>query len=300
MQPLWAGSFGGVARGGGARGGADCNGAARAGAAASFVSAFALTLLLAQWHLFYARFTYLLALLKEYVDAHRVDAEVRALHINLGFAPSRAAEEAARAAAETLGVDIRVVSAGEYLDIIAAARRAGRPVCSVCGTLKRYIINRVPRELGATKVATGHHAHDFLVYYFKNLAGCHHEWNFKILPVVKGSGSALTRIRPLILARPEENAEYCKQARLPFTEACCEHKPERPPGSWVLEMLAAARRAEPDVDIRLVSAIMKFNEKYGRAGAPEGIGRCKVCGEPSGGDVCAVCRLRKLLSRQHG
>jgi hypothetical protein len=36
--------------------------AAWAGAAASFVSAFALTLLLAQWHLFYARFTYLLAL----------------------------------------------------------------------------------------------------------------------------------------------------------------------------------------------------------------------------------------------
>jgi hypothetical protein len=36
--------------------------AAWAGAAASFASAFVLTLLLAQWPLFYARFTYLLAL----------------------------------------------------------------------------------------------------------------------------------------------------------------------------------------------------------------------------------------------
>ncbi|WP_258870555.1 hypothetical protein [Pyrobaculum aerophilum] len=77
------------------------------------------------------------------------------------------------------------------------------------GAVKRYLLNKVPRELGATKVATGHHAHDFLAYYFKNLAGRHFEWNFKILPRLDGQGLILTRIRPLIFARPEENEELC-------------------------------------------------------------------------------------------
>jgi tRNA(Ile)-lysidine synthase TilS/MesJ len=236
-----------------------------------------------------------LALLKEYVETFRVDAEIRAFHINLGFKTSPKVEEAVRALAERLGVPLHVVNARDYLDIEAAAKASGRPICSVCGAVKRYLMNKVPRELGATKVATGHHAHDLLAYYFKNLAGRNFQWNFKILPKVEGRGLLLTKIRPLIYARPEENEEFCRARELPVSAICCEYGLCNAAHAEVYEMIRAARRRDPDFDLKLIGGVVDFNLRYGRDEAEE-IRRCKICGEPTSGDVCAVCKLRMKLS----
>jgi tRNA(Ile)-lysidine synthase TilS/MesJ len=236
-----------------------------------------------------------LALLKEYVETFRVDAEIRAFHINLGFKTSSKVEETVRALAERLGVPLHVVNARDYLDIEAAAKASGRPICSVCGAVKRYLMNKVPRELGATKVATGHHAHDLLAYYFKNLAGRNFQWNFKILPKVEGRGLLLTKIRPLIYARPEENEEFCRARELPVSAICCEYGLCNAAHAEVYEMIRAARRRDPDFDLKLIGGIVDFNLRYGRDEAEE-IRRCKICGEPASGEVCAVCKLRMRLS----
>lgn len=236
-----------------------------------------------------------LALLKEYVETFRVDAEIRAFHINLGFKTSAKVEEAVRALAERLGVPLHVVNARDYLDIEAAAKASGRPICSVCGAVKRYLMNKVPRELGATKVATGHHAHDLLAYYFKNLAGRNFQWNFKILPKVEGRGLLLTKIRPLIYARPEENEEFCRAWELPVSAVCCEYGLCNAAHAEVYEMIRAARRRDPDFDLKLIGGVVDFNLRYGRDEAEE-IRRCKICGEPTSGDVCAVCKLRARLN----
>jgi tRNA(Ile)-lysidine synthase TilS/MesJ len=236
-----------------------------------------------------------LALLKEYVETFRVDAEIRAFHINLGFKTSPKVEETVRALAERLGVPLHVVNARDYLDIEAAAKASGRPICSVCGAVKRYLMNKVPRELGATKVATGHHAHDLLAYYFKNLAGRNFQWNFKILPKVEGRGLLLTKIRPLIYARPEENEEFCRARELPVSAICCEYGLCNAAHAEVYEMIRAARRRDPDFDLKLIGGVVDFNLRYGRDEAEE-IRRCKICGEPASGEVCAVCKLRMRLS----
>ncbi|MCI4446649.1 MAG: adenine nucleotide alpha hydrolase family protein, partial [Pyrobaculum sp.] len=236
-----------------------------------------------------------LALLKEYVETFMVDAEIRAFHINLGFKTSPKVEEAVRALAERLGVPLHVVNARDYLDIEAAAKASRRPICSVCGAVKRYLMNKVPRELGATKVATGHHAHDLLAYYFKNLAGRNFQWNFKILPKVEGRGLLLTKIRPLIYARPEENEEFCRAGRLPVSAVCCEYGLCNAAHAEVYEMIRAARRRDPDFDLKLIGGVVDFNLRYGRDEAEE-IRRCKICGEPTSGEVCTVCKLRMRLS----
>lgn len=235
-----------------------------------------------------------LALLKEYVEQYRIDAQIKAIHINLGFKTSDAVEKIVRDLAEKLGVELHVVRARDYLDIEAAAKATGRPICSICGAVKRYLLNKVPRELGATKVATGHHAYDFLANYFKNLAGGHHEWNFKILPRVDGVGKFLTRIRPLIFARPEENEEFCRSAGLPFSEVCCEYGLCGAANGAVHEMVQAARKRDPDFDIKLLRGVVDFNLKHGAA--VENLRYCKICGEPTSGEVCAVCKLRAKLS----
>ncbi|MEM1597285.1 MAG: ATP-binding protein [Pyrobaculum sp.] len=236
-----------------------------------------------------------LALLKMYVEESRIDAVVKAFHINLGFGYSARVEEVAKAQADALGVELRVVNALDYLDILKAAKAAGRPVCSVCGALKRYLMNKVPRELGATKVATGHHMYDFLSYYFRNLAGGHYQWNFKIVPRVEGAGPLLTKIRPLIYARPEENEAFCRRLGLSFNEVCCEFGLCGAAHLEVYEMMKAARRRDPDFDLRLMRGVVEFNLRHGVR--PADVKRCKICGEPASGEVCAVCKLRAIVNR---
>ncbi|MEZ0318425.1 MAG: adenine nucleotide alpha hydrolase family protein [Pyrobaculum sp.] len=227
-----------------------------------------------------------------YIEENKINATVKAFHINLGFGYSAGAEEVARAQAEALGVELRVVKALDYLDILKAA---GRPVCSVCGALKRCLMNKVPRELGATKVATGHHMYDFISYYFRNLVGGHNHWNFKILPRVEGAGPLLTKIRPLIYARPEENEAFCRRLGLRFNEACCEFGLCGAAHLEVYEMLKAARRRDPDFDLRLMRGVVEFNLRYAKPTAE--VKRCRICGEPASGEVCTVCKLRSIVNK---
>ncbi|GAA5175303.1 tRNA 2-thiocytidine(32) synthetase TtcA [Niveibacterium umoris] len=69
---------------------------------------------------------------------------------------------------EKLGVEYRVVTEDTYA-IVKAKIPEGKTTCSLCSRLRRGIIYRVARELGATKIALGHHRDDMLETLFLNM-----------------------------------------------------------------------------------------------------------------------------------
>jgi tRNA 2-thiocytidine biosynthesis protein TtcA len=91
--------------------------------------------------------------------------------------------------------------------------------CSLCARLRRGVLYRIATELGATKIALGHHADDFIETLLLNLffAGA-----LKAMPakLVSDDGAHVV-IRPLVYAGEDEARQYAKACELPIIGCCC-------------------------------------------------------------------------------
>lgn len=95
----------------------------------------------------------------------------------------------------------------------------GDTPCSLCGRLRRGVLYRVATEIGATKIALGHHADDCIETLLLNLF---FEGNLKSMParLVSDNGAHVV-IRPLIYVSEAEARAYAKEYELPIVGCCC-------------------------------------------------------------------------------
>ena len=91
--------------------------------------------------------------------------------------------------------------------------------CSLCARLRRGVLYRLATEVGATKIALGHHLDDFIETLLLNLffAG-----TLKAMParLVSDNGQHVV-IRPLVGVTESEARNYAKEQQLPIVGCCC-------------------------------------------------------------------------------
>lgn len=66
------------------------------------------------------------------------------------------------------GIDFHIETEDVY-GIVQRVIPEGKPACSMCARLRRGILYRVASELGATKIALGHHRDDIIETFFLNM-----------------------------------------------------------------------------------------------------------------------------------
>jgi len=114
---------------------------------------------------------------------------------------------------ESRGIPYRIEEQDTY-SVVKRVIPEGGTLCSLCSRLRRGVIYRVATEIGATKIALGHHRDDVIATFFLNLF---FGGKLKTMPpkLVSDDGRHVV-IRPLVHVRERDLARYAELNEFPI------------------------------------------------------------------------------------
>ncbi len=114
---------------------------------------------------------------------------------------------------ESIGVEYRIVTEDTY-SIVKDKIPEGKTTCSLCSRLRRGIIYRTAKAIGATRIALGHHRDDMLETLFLNMF---FGGKIKAMPpkLVSDDGNHVV-IRPLAYCTEADIARFARTMDFPI------------------------------------------------------------------------------------
>ena len=164
--------------------------------------------------------------------------------------------------------------------------------CTPCGVFRRYLLNKAAKRLRATKLATGHNLDDEAQSIIMNQLKGNAALSAKLGPVtgVLVHKKFVRRIKPLYFMTEKEVALYTHLKNFSVRYVECPNFNDTFRDN-VGKMLNDFESKYPGTKQGIVNAFLDILPKLRELYQHEEIGTCRICKEPSAGEVCKVCEL---------
>ena len=195
--------------------------------------------------------------------------------------------------------------------------------CTVCGIIKRWILNKWAKKMGANKLVTGHNLDDEAQNVLMNFLKGNILLGVNSAPAtgksgdggseVRGSGFGkvgtgkgeqptadsrqptaeggfVQRIKPLFFIPESEIMKYAKKKKFDilYDKCPCAF------GTYRVETRDWMSNISDGEKMTIVKEFQKLIPRL-REGNFREIKKCKKCGEPSRGEVCSACKIFECL-----
>ncbi len=179
-------------------------------------------------------------------------------------------------------------------ELLSANRRKS---CSLCGSVKRYVLNKIALEKNAI-LATGHHLSDEISQLIGNFLNLQHEYLWRQSPILPEEEGMARKIKPLCLLREEEIEKIAEILQIqPVREKCPFSK-----GATTFKNRKLAKEIEnifPGASYRLYTQFLEKKEEIFKPHEVE-LKRCKICGYKTILDICNFCRWKMKWEEKSG
>jgi tRNA 2-thiocytidine biosynthesis protein TtcA len=158
-----------------------------------------------------------------------------------------------------LGVRYRIVEEDTY-SVVTRVIEPGKTMCGLCSRLRRGVLYRVASELGATKVALGHHRDDIVETLFLNMF---YGGRMKAMPpkLLSDDGRHVV-IRPLAYCAERDIARYARGRAFPIIPCNLCGSQDNMKRRAVKAMLAEWEREDPGRTDRLFRSLQNVTASH--------------------------------------
>lgn len=167
--------------------------------------------------------------------------------------------------------------------------------CTICGVMKRWILNKKSRELGGNKIATGHNLDDEAETVLMNLMTGNPNMGRGLGPSTGVSDAGFVeRIKPLYFHTNKEVRKYSEIKGFPVLYESCPSLI----GSFRHEIrrhISVLEKECPGLKKNVVNNFLEISKVLRKENGKRGIMHCAICGEPSRGIICKRCRLMNIV-----
>ncbi|MCX9012048.1 MAG: TIGR00269 family protein [Candidatus Methanoperedens sp.] len=190
---------------------------------------------------------------------------------------------------EELGIPhtIRSFEEGFGITLDELTKRKEHAACTLCGVLRKNLLNKAARELGADKLAIGHNLDDESQTILMNYLRGDMDRLHRMIPNVSQPGLVM-RIKPLRSIPEKEVALYGFLNDLPVSTDECPYAGEALRNE-IRDMLNNYEVRHPGTKYSLLGGFEAISPALRPLDTQ--IVQCRLCGEPSSEGVCKTCRL---------
>ena len=179
---------------------------------------------------------------------------------------------------------------GEDINFVkkVVQRRKNVSGCTVCGIIKKWVLNKWAKKMNADKIVTGHNLDDEAQNVLMNFLKGNVMLGVNSAPATGGrnvSGFA-QRIKPLFFVAEDDIKKYSEKMKfnILYDKCPCSFATYRADAREFLWKISNEEK------LKIVEGFQKIVPKL-KKGFDKELRVCKKCGEPSSGEICNFCKM---------